>query len=189
MNHKRQKEIEQLAKNLLTETNCYSYPPIDVEEVARRKGIQIIRFDFGEEVSGVLITEKGTSIIGLNPENGHKRQRFTIAHELGHYILGHQRSGMFVDTPERYFTMFNFRNAASSTGELVQEREANAFAAALLMPLDLIQKVIDDLKDKIDIRSQTDESYEDDFLVKLANAFNVSTQAMGFRLSTLNKLW
>ncbi|SFE52369.1 ImmA/IrrE family metallo-endopeptidase [Spirosoma endophyticum] len=183
MNHKRQNQIEQLAKGLLTETNCYSYPPINVIEVAKRKGIDIIDFHFGEEVSGVLITKNNKSTIGVNPDNSTVRQRFTIAHELGHYSLGHQRNGMFVDTPERYFTMFNFRNSNSSTGEHIQEREANAFAASLLMPRDLIFIVIEDLKSSFNVRS------DEDLLEELAKKFEVSTQAMGFRLSNLNTLW
>lgn len=184
MNHKRQRKIEQLAKELLIETDCYSYPPINVDQIASRKGIEVVPFAFGKDICGMLITENGNSTIGVNKDNGFKRQRFTIAHELGHYVLEHQRNGMFVDTPERYFTMFNFRNAASSTGELVQEREANAFAAALLMPEELILRVIDDLRDQINIREESDDIVE-----RLADMFKVSTQAMGFRLSNLNTLW
>ena len=183
MNHKRQNQIEQLAKDLLTETNCFTYPPINVRQVAKQKDIDVVDFEFGDEVSGVLITENNKSIIGVNPKDSHVRQRFTVAHELGHYKLGHQRNGMFIDTPERYFTMFNFRNADSSTGEHLQEREANAFAAALLMPRELIYKVIEDLKVSFNVRS------EEDLLVQLASKFEVSTQAMGFRLSNLNTLW
>lgn len=183
MNHKRQKQIEQLAKNLLTETNCYTYPPINVHEVARRRGINVVDFEFGDDVSGVLITERDKTTIGVNPNNSGVRQRFTVGHELGHYYLGHQRNGMFVDTPERYFTMFNFRDSNSSTGEFIQEREANAFAAALLMPRELIFQVIDDLKESFNVRSN------EDLFEQLAKTFEVSTQAMGFRLSNLNTLW
>jgi len=67
-----------------------------------------------------------------------------------------------------------YRNNASATGEIHKEREANAFAAALLMPKDLVANVIEKFK------------FNGDEMVKhLASEFNVSDQAMSFRLSNL----
>lgn len=71
-----------------------------------------------------------------------------------------------------------YRNTQSSTGELLKEREANSFAAALLMPRNLILMAIDNLTD--------DE--QDDFVQSLARKFKVSESAMGVRLSNMGLL-
>lgn len=184
MNRKRQNQIEQLASNLLRETGCYEYPPIDVELVARRKGIEVYRHQFSNDVSGLLMTKGDVTLIGVNENNNERRQRFTIAHELGHYTLGHQRQGFFLDSPDKYYTMFNFRNDQSSTGEFLQEREANAFAASLLMPIDLIMEVVSNLSIEVDV---SDDSVN--IVDLLAKSFNVSNQAMALRLSNIGTLW
>lgn len=184
MNRKRQSQIEDLAVSLLYETGCYTSPPIDVVKVAARKGIEIIEHDFGDDISGVLMTNPTGTYIGINKNNWPNRQRFTIAHELGHFVLGHQREGLFVDTPDKYFTIFNFRNAKSSTGEYLQEREANAFAAALLMPEKLIISYLEFIRDVVDVKDEGT-----DIVDLLAKQFMVSNQAMGLRLSNFSTLW
>ncbi|GAB2562660.1 ImmA/IrrE family metallo-endopeptidase [Spirosoma aerophilum] len=190
MTPKRQKQIEEAANNLLRRTGCYPTDfssltenvGIDVERVATMLGIDLIPHDFGEDVSGVLLREGDKAQIGFNTKNGAKRQRFTIAHELGHYVLNHQRKGVFVDTPEKYFALF--RDSNSSTGEDIQEREANSFAASLLMPLDLARQGISYFM-KSDITR--DEDFE--LVPLLAKRFNVSDLAMSYRLTNLNLMW
>ena len=99
-----------------------------------------------------------------------KRQRFTIAHELGHLRLHSKDQPVFIDKAPKVM----YRNNASATGEIHKEREANAFAAALLMPKDLIANVIENCK-----------CGGDDAVKYLAKEFKVSDQAMSFRLSNL----
>ena len=175
---KRQKFIEELATQILKdsgETNA----PIDVNKIAQSKGIKVVGYDFGEDISGVLVIDNGSAAIGYNQNNHPNRTRFTIAHELGHFALGHKRDGDFIDTPEKYFTVL-FRDQNSSTGEHIQEREANAFAAALLMPAELITKTI----------NETSFNFKKDDVVEiLAKKFNVSNQAMAFRLGHLGFQW
>ncbi|WP_460881211.1 ImmA/IrrE family metallo-endopeptidase [Pontibacter rugosus] len=71
--------------------------------------------------------------MGYNPVESVVRQRFTIAHELGHFVLHQKYSELFIDKEKPLF-----RNQESSTGEHKREKEANAFAAAILMPQFLI---------------------------------------------------
>lgn len=188
MNRKHQKQLEEVAEKVLQETGYDYLLPVNVEAVAARKGLGILPYDFGEEISGVLIVEGQKATIGYNVAfDGHSkrqsRKRFTIAHELGHFVLNHQRVGAFVDTPSEYFTIL-YRDQKSSTGEFWQEREANAFAAALLMPrkalLEEMKKIWEN--DSI-LRS------EEDVVEILARKFEVSTQAMAFRLTNLDLLW
>jgi Zn-dependent peptidase ImmA (M78 family) len=72
------------------------------------------------------------------------------------------------------------RNAASSEGTNIEEKEANLFAAELLMPDRFLEK---DVK-SIDVVDLVDESV----IAKLAGKYGVSTQAMTFRLAYLNYL-
>ena len=185
MNSKRQKQIEDVARDTLIETNCYSVP-IKVETVIDRLGISLEKYNFGtndSDTSGVYVKNGSQVVIGVNLSNGTLRQRFTIAHELGHHILGHEREGIFVDSPSKYFTIL-FRDVDSSTGEYMQEREANAFAAALLMPKELIEKVIGEYYSPYAFPK------EDFNLVdELCRRFEVSSQAMSFRLTNLDLRW
>lgn len=190
MNKKRQKQIEDIASNILRQTGCFPESAeelvdgvgIDVKEVAKHLSITLTLYDFGDDVSGVLLRDGEKTTIGYSSQTGYQRQRFTIAHELGHYVLDHQRQGVFVDTPEKYFTLF--RDAKSATGEDVQEREANAFAASLLMPRDLLIEAATNFYRSGITR---DENY--DIVEPLARRFYVSKLAMSIRLTNLDLLW
>lgn len=190
MNKKRQKQIEEIAASLLEHLGLY---PESVEELISQNGIDIKRvvglmdvhlseYDFGDDVSGVLLTDGRNAKIGYAKSNGSLRQRFTIAHELGHLQLKHQRQGVFVDTPEKYYTFF--RDSKSSTGEDVQEREANAFAAAILMPRDLVIQAANEI-----YRSGITRKEDFDIVEQLAEQFNVSKLAMSIRLTNLDLQW
>ena len=180
MNRKRLKQIEETARRILIEQRLYN-TPVDVYSVANGLGLGVVPHDFANDVSGLLITSGGKSTIGINSNNGVTRKRFTIAHEIGHYVLGHQREGAFIDKPGNFFTIV-YRDSSSSTGEFQQEREANAFAAALLMPRELIDITIK----KMSFDFEDDQMSVIDIL---AHEFEVSSQAMSFRLSNLEMLW
>ena len=162
--------IEKDAKGLLAEAGS-GCPPIDVRAIARHVGIRIRPSSFKDDVSGLLVLKDGTPTIGFNGLHSRVRQRFTIAHELGHYALHRGDAKLFVD--KRYNSVF-FRDEDSSKGKYRQELEANAFAAALLMPIGLIQDVIG--KRGFDLA-------EEDALDELAQLFDVSRQAMAYRLA------
>jgi len=165
------KRIEKRTSAILEELKIEKLP-IPVHKVAESLGLVIKPYDLGEEISGVLVIEEGQGIIGFNPNESTVRQRFTIAHELGHYELHKDGNELFVD---KNFKVL-FRNQNSSTGEIVKEQEANAFAAALLMPEHFIRREIE--KNSFDL---TDEGT----MKKLARAFNVSVPAMTYRISNL----
>ena len=114
--------------------------------------------------------------LGYNSTHAPVRQRFTIAHEISHYILHlkkNQKSQLFIDR-------FVFRrDENSSTGNDREEVEANRFAAALLMPETFVRKVIERFDFDLDDSEAIDS---------LAKRFNVSTAAMTNRLTTLGLL-
>ena len=167
------KEIENKASTIIKELGDNT-SPVKVDRIAAKLDVKIIEHDLGSNVSGVLYIDRGKGIIGYNPEESEVRKRFTLAHELGHYILHRFNSELFVD--HKQFKAV-FRDQESSTGEIKQEREANAFAAALLMPKDLLVKEIKKLS--------FDLGGDDDMISELAQIFNVSTQAMAYRMANL----
>ena len=71
-------------------------------------------------------------MIGVNDLHAPRRQRFTIAHEVGHLEM-HKGRPLVLD-----HVRMNMRDATSSTATDVEEIEANQFAAAILMPSDLV---------------------------------------------------
>lgn len=152
---------------------------IDVFNIANNLNLEIKEHELGDNVSGVLYIEKGKGVIGCSPNQSLVRKRFTVAHEIGHYVLHRMNQVLFVD--HNHFKPV-FRDNRSSTGEFIQEREANAFAAALLMPK---QHLINTLnKTHFDLAGDDDKGV--DVISLLAKEFNVSTQAMAYRMSNLN---
>ena len=92
------RRVEQAATSMISKCNISS-PPINVEFVAKCLGLDVIPYDFGEDVSGALFIKQEKGFIGFNPNNHKKRRRFTIAHEIGHFVL-HNKSDekkIFVD--------------------------------------------------------------------------------------------
>lgn len=153
--------------------------PIPIKQVAMMCGAVVVPYELGEEVSGVLVVEGNKGTIGYNNSNSRVRQRFTIAHELGH-LMQHVD---FNNNPKEFFVdkdfIVKFRSDKKySPREITQEREANAFAAAILMPQKFI---MDELK-----KSKYRGLNENSLIEHLARVFEVSVPAMTYRLSDLN---
>jgi Zn-dependent peptidase ImmA (M78 family) len=163
--------IEHIAQKILSGLGIIR-PPVDVRAIAQKQGVVVAPYDLGGSISGVLVLKNGVATIGVNSENAESRQRFTIAHELGHYVLHRQSQEMFVD---ENFSVY-FRDENSSTGEQTREIEANAFAAALLMPKEMLMKEVEEGKYDLD---------KEEDVVKLAKCFSVSTMAMSYRIGNL----
>lgn len=173
--------IESEAQRILDSQRINTLP-IPVEEIAKKAGINVFPFDLGPDVSGVLHITNGVANIGYNPSESKVRQRYTLAHELGHFIL-HVKDGkdkVFVDN-ENYFQLKMFRSAKPklSSTDYKNEQEANAFAAALLMPQEILKKELQDY-------SGFDFS-DSSMITDLAKKFEVSTQAMSYRIINLTE--
>lgn len=137
--------------------------PIDVAAIAKEFGIAVFSQSLAEGVSGVLVrdsqyrTASGFAIIVDRGEPA-VRQRFTAAHELGHFLLHKESIG------DRIEDNYLLRSNQLSNR---QEIEANKFAADLLMPYNLIQAELE--------RGATTPE-------ELAERFGVSLTAMSIRL-------
>lgn len=175
------KELSEKADALLIQAGV-DKAPVPIKQIAAMCGAIAVPHDLGEEVSGVLVVDKNNGnkgIIGFNTANSKVRQRFTIAHELGHFVwhvnFKNNSKEFFVDKD----FIIKFRSEKDYTQkELIQEREANAFAAAILMPRKFI---MDELKNP-----NYKGLHETVLIEKLAKVFVVSVPAMTYRLSDLN---
>lgn len=166
--------LEKRAAEVLQKTGMLTVP-IPIHLVAQRLGLLLEAVSLGDEVSGVLVVEGDHGVIGYNASHSQTRQRFTIAHEIAHYVLHRTEGALFID--DRTFAAF--RDQRSSFGADKHERQANAFAAALLMPTNLVLR---------EIEHRRFELSDDESLSDLARAFQVSVQAMVYRLANIGVL-
>ena len=163
---------EKAAIALLTRLGIDS-APIPVEEIARDLGIIITKERLAADLSGLLIRQpRATPVIGVNTLHHPRRQRFSIAHELGHNELNH-KGEVIVDSGIRV----NKRDPKSQTASDADEREANAFAAALLMPANQVQDAVAEML--------PERPGQGRIVNALALKFNVSEEAMHYRLLNL----
>lgn len=123
-------QVEHLAEEVLSGHECVA-PPIDVFRIAQEEGIELAPGDYGDDFCGrieyhreigkFLLFHPATESV-RNPA----RVRFSVAHELGHYFLDHHRD------------LLVHGASHNSTSDFIcedrLEREADEFAAALLIP-------------------------------------------------------
>jgi Zn-dependent peptidase ImmA (M78 family) len=143
--------------------------PVDIEGLASKLGLGIWKRDLDDEISGMLVIQKDKQgVIVVNGNDLSTRQRFTIAHEIGHALMHHNSRDYFVDTK------VSWRKSNYHPTDAYQEIEANTFAANLLMPESSLEQLIDPF-------SFVDE----DKVRKLSQQFKVSRKAMEVRLTSL----
>lgn len=149
-------EAKKRALNVLRE-NYLTEPPVLAQELVEQYGLQtkFVKFKTGyENISGFI----NNKIIYVNTDESAERQNFIIAHELGHFLLGH------VNLPE-YSVLF--RKPLGVQKEPI-EQEANVFAANLLVPESMLRNY-PNIPNSI-----------------LARIFGVSVDVIGFRKEFLN---
>jgi Zn peptidase len=151
---------------------------IDVNAIARACDIDV-KFDFVGH-SGWSINndeENQQREIIVNQFEPEYRQRFTIAHEIGHIILGHKGKSYRTDDMTKY----------KNTIDRMNEVAANNFAADLIMPRNLVISVI--MESIANLGYSVDQSFDEydiSEITKLAAVtLNVSKQALSYRLENL----
>ncbi len=146
--------------------------PTDVDGLAKVLGINVKRASLNGDISGMIERDSSKNKFTIVVNNAHsaERQRFTIAHELGHYIY-HKDSigdGIADDSAYRSTEAGKYHNTKIGTQE---ETQANKFAAGLLMPTTKIHK--------LQAEGHTDVKV-------LAKKLGVSIPAMKIRLEKLS---
>lgn len=166
----RYSKIDRLVAELLSENQVHG-PAIPIHKIAESCGAAIQIENFNNEISGLLLRTPQATTIAVEKSQAPTRQRFTIAHELGHLLL-HDGEEVRID---RNFRL-NFRSPESSTAEDIEEIEANAFAASILMPASMLEAEVKQLIFDFD---------DEDQIKSLADRYKVSAQAMTIRLMNL----
>lgn len=144
----------------------------DVGMLADEVGVVVARMPLGSdehspEGCSAVDPETAAAYVLINSDKPRVRRRFTIAHELGHLALGHLHGGeVVVDETVR--------------GRSPREREANAFAAGLLMPEEGVKGGWERLEQRLG-----KQPGPIDWIVWLAASFGVSDQSAAYRLVNL----
>lgn len=128
MNATRRQQINRLAETVLS--TCELATPVDPVEAVRRLRGEIVRVPHADFEAKIEKTDAGFQI--TLPQDGYEtRDRFSIAHELGHLFL---HMGYLVDD-ERWSAIEDYTDSVYYRyGHSTEESEANEFAGAFLMP-------------------------------------------------------
>lgn len=131
-----------------------------LELVEGRGGVPVTIMRLPTDMSGAFLKRRSRPFIVVNGTEAHVRQRFTLAHEYGHWRLGH---GEVVDGPGSF----------AATVADPDEVAANQFAAEFLAPQ---QAVISWME------ASGDPEVDLEVVVRLAVEFGVSAQVARYRL-------
>lgn|GEM_PF-2300424 len=164
----RQAEIQQIIDSIPARTNGISYPENNLIDVAIALNAEVIVKNLDDEgihIDGAIVrdknnkdTDKAKATIFINSQRPDERKLFTLAHEIGHFLLGHNGTNFRIDRDI-------YKNKD------VYETEANFFAAALLMPeKDVINFILSGMS-----------------AGEMAGIFNVSHSAAKNRISWVKK--
>lgn len=120
MNYRQYRNSRDLAWQILLRENVRELP-VNITAVCRQMGIRVQHYRSEDLSDGYSTIFLGSPRIFVSSTCSPERRRFTIAHELGHILLGH------VGTP-------GLRNREPSPTDNPIEQEANVFASRLLAP-------------------------------------------------------
>lgn len=137
--------------------------PIDPAYIATKLDAIVLPRQDLDGASGMIELIDGVPLISYLKTEARVRQRFTVAHELGHLALGH------LNENNKYFRDTRYELGSGHAGPI--EQAANLFAASILMPAEYVEELV--------LRQQVKTVSE------LAIIFDVSEIAMGYRLNYL----
>ncbi|MDE5602490.1 MAG: ImmA/IrrE family metallo-endopeptidase [Helicobacter sp.] len=150
-------------------------PPFNPFDIARRLNLNVntnLDFDKLSTEGQISVNENNEPEIWINPIKSEARQRFTLAHEIGHLANDVLPQ---IDNPiiDKYETLY--RN--NTYGGI--ETKANRFAAKLLMPLKALENFIEQS------REEKPKLTAKEAIMLIAAKFEVSRQAVFHRLQNL----
>lgn len=186
--------MEHLANVIREEFSIYNYP-VNVKQLAERMGIQTLEVEFiknqrnnNQNIGGALAVGqnlvggiyKRDKVIKVNQNNSYGHQRFTIMHEIYHYIFDYyfpqNYNDSFFKQNEIHYNIF-YENEQTNDNE--NEQKANRFAAAFLMPRNDFISSYAYYRDKLNITDQNE------IIEKLSQKYLVSNAAIIKRFEEL----
>lgn len=144
--------------------NAQRVIPVKLSEIASRLGVIVKSSTLAAGISGEIRPAGGSFEIKVNRHDSTGRQRFTVAHELAHFLLHRDQIGDGLKDDVLY---------RSSLSDL-REAEANRLAAQILMPKEAVRKAVQDYGGE-----------PEHLCANLAQAFGVSEAAMRIRIDNL----
>ena len=138
--------------------------PVRVGHIARDFGVPVKASTLPAGISGEIRPAGNSFEIKVNRHDSRTRQRFTVAHELAHFLLHRDQIGSGVTDDALY------RSSLSDS----REAEANRLAAEILMPRDSVREALGSVGGTIQER-----------VTALAEMFGVSEAAMAIRVEQI----
>jgi hypothetical protein len=168
-----EEKIRTKVEEVLKETDL-NVAPIAIVSIANFYGFSVYEMPMDDSVSGLIMADDkniegfdAKQIIVVNSKHTSKRKRFTIAHELGHYFIQNKPSHCFAHRDSGNYSL--------------EERYANNFASALLMPEDEIIRKVGNFK-----KSKIGDLPDSELINYIAGEFDVSQSAAAIRLKKLH---
>lgn len=161
-----------MARELEIVKRYMSNPPVQVEQIIHALGISFGREMLPEGQSGYIKAGNGKYRIVVNGSEGARRQRFTAAHELAHYLLHREKlgkNGHLARHDDSLYGDFADANPAQPFNPR-HEVEANKLAAEIIMPSSIVRAEYNQSVDNVE---------------ELMAKFEVSRPAMEIRLKNL----
>jgi Zn-dependent peptidase ImmA (M78 family) len=127
--------VRRVAKQVLRSSKIRT-PPVDLRVVTASCGLKYEEVDyFPDDVDALIVTTEEGSVAVVNKNQSTTRRRFSLAHELGHFVLHRDTSvledAVSIDSPPTA--------DEGITGSSIAEREANLFAGELLVPVEFLK--------------------------------------------------
>jgi Zn-dependent peptidase ImmA (M78 family) len=128
--------VRRVAKELLRASGIHT-PPVDLRKIASHCGLKYEEVDyFPDDVDALIVTNPEGSVAVVNKKQSSYRRRFSLAHELGHFVLHRDGSVLeetvSIDSPPA--------GEESENGSSTTEREANLFAGEILVPVEFLKR-------------------------------------------------
>lgn len=166
-------EMPEVAQMILDKLGIEEVP-IPIVAIMKSLNFQVVAGELKDEISGIIGIDddlaknfKSSKVIAINNKDNVGHQRFTMAHELAHYLFDFDVSNQIV-----YYNTYN-----TFEDENEEERRANYFAANLLMPEKKFKKEFDNVVIKNNLYVTVE---------KLSQIFQVSGEAVRRRISELS---
>jgi len=169
MNKSRRLDIEKTAETIRSECNVTGYGVQNVFEAAEKIGYRVIRFPLGEDAFlGLSMIRDAERIVFTNSSLILSREIFSVAHEIGHQMLHLSETDKLIIADDEN----------SDVDEC--EKEANYFAACLLMPEDKVEKFL-----RLELSGIDAKNWKGLDIARIQTAFSVSYDMALNRLKAL----
>lgn len=172
MEDSKNKFIRIQADKIREKCTTSKYGIINLFKDCEKLGYKLIRYPIGENSElGFTIKKNDDIVIFTNSSSRLSREIFTLAHEIGHVVLHFNKNESFVDNVE----------TISENDLDEKEKEANYFAACLLMPDDSVNRFLD-----IELENFPEKELSVMDIARMMSEFNVSFDMALNRLEELN---